>query len=352
MNEFHARYPIRLIMLTYGAWDHASSRERAVKYQPLLEANSAYRVRWLSRVPERPKNCIAKLTFPVVKRWLAIKRFSLLIFFKWDIIFIQRLFLPGWLLKLIRKRRIPIIFDFDDAIYLNVPGQPRNQERTARMIRASSQVIVSTSELISFCQDNGSIPVIICPPVDIDRFTPRSNDADQIFTIGWIGSLWTTKYLYEIKEALATVAKSRTVRLLFIGADPQYTLPGIPIDLEPWSYEKEPELLQQMTVGIMPLTDDEWARGKGGYKLLLYMAAGLPVVASPVGVNQEIIGHGATGFLASTQEQWITSLIHLCDDPALCKTMGAAGREIVVKQYSRKVCFEKLQKCFENILSH
>jgi glycosyltransferase involved in cell wall biosynthesis len=324
MNKFHAKSPIRLIMLTCGAWDHASSRERAVKYNPLLKANSAYCVLWIPRVPERPKNWMAKLTFLVVKRWLAIKRFSLLIFCKWDIIFIQRLFLPGWLLKLIRKRRIPIIFDFDDAIYLNVPGQPRNQERTARMIRASLRVIV-------------------------DRFKPRAKDADQIFTIGWIGSFWTTKYIYEIKDALATVAKSRTVRLLFIGADPKFSLSGIPIVIEPWSYEKEPELLQQMAVGIMPLTDDEWARGKGGYKLLLYMATALPVVASPVGVNQEIVQHGDTGFLATSQDEWVKYLIQLSDDPKLCRKMGTAGREVVVKQYSRDVCFEKLQNCLINL---
>jgi glycosyltransferase involved in cell wall biosynthesis len=352
MNKFHAKSPIRLIMLTCGAWDHASSRERAVKYKPLLKANSAYCVLWIPRVPERPKNWMAKLTFLVVKRWLAIKRFSLLIFCKWDIIFIQRLFLPGWLLKLIRKRRIPIIFDFDDAIYLNVPGQPRNQERTARMIRASLRVIVSTSELISFCQENGSDPVIIPTPVDIDRFKPRAKDADQIFTIGWIGSFWTTKYIYEIKDALATVAKSRTVRLLFIGADPKFSLSGIPIVIEPWSYEKEPELLQQMAVGIMPLTDDEWARGKGGYKLLLYMATALPVVASPVGVNQEIVQHGDTGFLATSQDEWVKYLIQLSDNPKLCRKMGTAGREVVVKQYSRDDCFEKLQKCLKNLIRY
>jgi glycosyltransferase involved in cell wall biosynthesis len=349
MNQFQTKSPLRLIMLTYGAWDHASSRERAVKYKPLLEANSAYHVCWIPRVPERAKSWMAKLTFPLVKRWLAIKRFSLLLFCKWDIIFIQRLFLPRWLLKLIRKRRIPIIFDFDDAIYLNVPGQPRNQERTSRMIRASSQVIISSSELISFCQENDSDPVIIPTPVDTDRFKPRLNDADKIFTIGWIGSFWTTKYLSEIKDALTTVVKSRTVRLLLNGADPKFSLSGIPIVIESWSYGKEPELLQQMTVGIMPLTNDEWARGKGGYKLLLYMATGLPVVASPVGVNQEIVQHGDNGFLASRQEEWVKYLIQLCDDPKLCRKMGMAGREVVVKQYSRDVCFEKLQKCMKNL---
>jgi glycosyltransferase involved in cell wall biosynthesis len=349
MNQFQTKSPLRLIMLTYGAWDHASSRERAVKYKPLLEATSAYHIWWIARVPEQPKNWIAKLAFPFIKRWLAIKRIALLIFLKWDIVFIQRLFLPGWQLKLMRKRRIPIIFDFDDAIYLNVPGQPRNQKRTARMIQASSQVIVSSSELMSFCHGNDSDPVVIPTPVDTDRFKPRSNNADQIFTIGWIGSFWTTKYLYEIKDALATVAKLRTMRLLLIGADPRFSLTGIPIVIKSWSYEKEPELLQQMTVGIMPLTDDEWAQGKGGYKLLLYMATGLPVVASPMGVNQEIVQHGKTGFLANNQDEWVKYLIQLSDDPKLCRKMGMAGREVVMKQYSREVCFKKLQICLKNL---
>lgn len=346
-----AKSPIRLLMLTYGAWDHASSRERAVKYKPLLEANSAYRVRWIPRVPERPKNRFAKLFFPVAKRWLAIKRFSLLIFCKWDVIFIQRLFLPNWALGLLKRRRIPIVFDFDDAIYLNVPGQSQNQEHTSRMIQAASQVIVSSSELNSFCQQNGESLFIIPTPVDTDRFMPRSQDFDQIFTIGWIGSFWTTKYLYEIGDALEAIAKSRSVRLLLIGADPKFTLPGVPVEIVPWTYGKEPEQIQRMSVGIMPLTDDEWARGKGGYKLLLYMSTGLPVVASPVGVNREIVQHGVNGFLASSQDEWIKYLIQLCDDQALCRKMGTAGREVIMKKYSRDFCFEKLQKCLENTLS-
>lgn len=347
MKEPHRKFPIRLLMLTYGAWDHASSRERAVKYKPLLETNSAYHVRWIPRVPEQPKNWFAKLLFPVAKRWLAIKRFSLMIFRKWDVIFVQRLFLPNWALRLLKRRRIPIIFDFDDAIYLNAPGQSQNQEHTARMIQAASRVIVSSSELNSFCQQNGESPLIIPTPVDTDRFMPRSEDFDQIFTIGWIGSFWTTKYLNEIADALEAIAKSRSVRLLLIGADPKFTLPGVPAEIVPWTYEDEPEQIQRMSVGIMPLTDDEWARGKGGYKLLLYMSTGLPVVASPVGVNREIVKHGETGFLASSQDEWIQYLIRLCDDPGLCRKMGVAGRSVVEKKYSRDVCFGKLQRCLK-----
>lgn len=346
MNNANTKYKLRLLMLTFGDWDHASSRERAVKYQPLLEANGKYQIYWIPRVPPRPKNLMNKIFFPFAKRFLAIKRTIVLIFGNWDVIFIQRLFLARWVLRILKYRRIPIIYDFDDAIYLDRPGQPRNQVQTISMIKSAAQVIVSSSELAPFCSEHGCNPVVIPTPVDPDRIQPRQIDhGEDVLTIGWIGSPWTTPYLYGIASALKKVVQTRKIKLLLVGADPEFKLDGIPVIYESWRYEREPELLQKMSVGIMPLPDDEWARGKGGYKLLLYMSAGLAVVASPVGVNNEIVAHGESGFLAATVDDWIKYLLQLCDDPALRQQMGKAGREIVMKRFSRAVCFEKLQRC-------
>jgi glycosyltransferase involved in cell wall biosynthesis len=350
MDNANTKYKLRLLMLTFGDWDHASSRERAVKYQPLLEANGRCKIYWIPRVSPRPKNLMNKIFFPVAKRFLAIKRTAFLIFGHWDVIFIQRLFLARWMLRVLKKRRVPIIYDFDDAIYLDRPGQLRNQMQTIAMINSAAQVIVSSLELVPFCREHSFDPVVIPTPVDPDRIQPRQIDhGEDVFTIGWIGSPWTTPYLHGIASALKKVAHLRKIKLLIVGADPEFKLDGIPVIYESWSYGREPELLQKMSVGIMPLPDDEWARGKGGYKLLLYMSAGLSVVASPVGVNNEIVAHGESGFLAVTQEDWIKYLLQLCDDPDLRQQMGRAGREIVMKRFSRAVCFEKLQRCLNQI---
>ena len=350
MNKANTKHKLRLLMLTFGDWDHASSRERAVKYQPLLEANGRYQIYWIPRVPPRPKNLMHKIFFPFVKRFLAIKRTIVLIFGNWDVIFIQRLFLARWVLRIPKYWRIPIIYDFDDAIYLDGPGQLRNQVQTIAMINSAALVIVSSSELVPFCHENGCNPVVIPTPVDPDRIQPHPIDhGEDLFTIGWIGSPWTTPYLCGIAFALKKVAHLRKIKLLIVGADPEFMLDDVAVIHESWSYEREPELLQKMSAGIMPLPDDEWARGKGGYKLLLYMSAGLAVVASPVGVNNEIVAHGESGFLAATEDDWIKCLLQLCDDPELRRKMGRLGRERILKRFSRAVCFEKLQRCLNQI---
>lgn len=346
MEKANTKDKLRLLMLTYGNWDHASSRERALKYQPLLEATGKCQICWIPRVPPQPKDWMGKILFPCAKRFLAIKRAIFLIIGRWDMIFIQRLFLTQWQLRLVKRKRVPIIYDFDDAIYLDRRGQPRNWVQTIAMIKSAAQVIIGSSELAPFCHEQDSNPVVIPTPVDPDRIQPRQIGlVDEVVTIGWIGSPWTTPYLLGVASALREVASLRNIKLLVIGANPGCALEGVSAIHEPWSYEREPELLQQMSIGIMPLPNDEWARGKGGYKLLLYMAAGLAVVASPVGVNNEIVVHGRSGFLAAAEEDWVDYLLQLCDDPELRQNMGREGRERVLERFSRAVCFEKLHGC-------
>ncbi len=336
----------RLLVLTYGSWDHASSRERALKYIDLLKSAGNCNIRWLPRVPRRSPSLMPRLIFPVRKQWLKIKRYYILLFFKWDIVFIQRLFLSSWLLKQLQKKKVSIRYDFDDAIYLDKPGESVNLKRTVTMIQAASKVMVSTPELVDFCKTYNCSPDIIATPVDTGRIRPGPvKKDDSTFTIGWIGSPSTTKYLEEIARPLVKVSKVRKINLLVVGADlRQYTLPDIPVTRAKWDYEQEPQLLQQMTIGVMPLPDNEWTRAKAGYKLLLYMSAGLAVIASPVGINKEIIVNGETGFLAQNQEEWIKYFIQLCDDPLLRNKMGARGRNLVMARFERLICFQKLKE--------
>ncbi len=329
----------RILMLTDGGWDHASSRIRAVQYQPLLE-EAGYEVRWLPRVPERGEGARGRIAFALEKRARWVQRAALLGLGRWDLVYVQRAFLPRWTLALLRRRGIPLVYDVDDALYLDAP------DRTAAMVEAACEVTVSSPELAAFCRAHGEEPVVVPTPVDVDRIQPPESqrEAGEPLVVGWIGSPWTAPYLREITPALAEVAAQRPLRLLVVGAGSEVVAaPGLSVEAEPWSYEREPEHLARMDVGVMPLPATPWAAGKGGYKLLLYMAAGLPVVASPVGINREIVREGETGFLADDAAAWAEALLRLHDDPALRQAMGATGRALAVERYSRHVCFDSLR---------
>lgn len=338
----------RILVLTDGNIDNASARIRAIQYIPFFEAHG-YKVAHIPRVPQRPTGQISKYTvFPVLKRWYSFKMGFSLLFRKWDVVFIQRIFIGQTFLKQLNKRSISIIYDFDDAIYIN-PRRPSDQEKTAIMIRNSTKVIVSTDYLAKFCRDNGQNPALIPSPVETDRIRPSEKQQNQTVTIGWIGSPWTSGFLELIEKPLIRLAEKYTFRFLTIGAKPEYRIPGINHIAKPWVFEEENDVLGQMNIGLMPLPSTEFAKMKGGYKLLQYMSAGLPCIASPVGINQTIVKTGENGYLASSEDEWYEALEKLLLDPVLRLRMGANGRKEALELYSREVCFEKLLEIIQEL---
>lgn len=329
-------------MLTYGNWSHASSRIRALAYIPMLEETGDWKVCHYSRAPEKKKGLGGMVSFALVKRLYTLKRYWLIAFYPWELIFAQRIFLSPAILLIIKWRRIPLVYDFDDAIYLG-----RGYKPTANMVKNADSVIVSSNELEGFCARLDKNVIIVPSPIDSDRFIKKVINPDvssRSFTIGWIGSPWTESYLEEVAEALRVVFREEHFKLLLIGASEKFNLEGVEIEKVPWSYQKEIEQLHRIDIGIMPLFNDEWSRGKGGYKLYQYMATGLPVVASPVGINTSIVDHGRTGFLAGTAEEWAKYLILLGKDLNLRKEMGKEGRRKVEADYSYNACFKKFNQ--------
>lgn len=333
----------RMLMLTDGNADNASARIRAIQYIPYFESHN-YKVIHIPRIPLRKNHPLPKYTFfPLLKRWYFVKMVFAILFKKWDMLFIQRIFISKNLLKILNNSSIPIFYDFDDAIYIN-PKRPENREKTANMIQHATKVIISTDYLMEFCLQNGKRAEIIPSPIEINRISPSVKLQDQIVTIGWIGSPWTSEFLELIKKPLQRLAEKYTFRFLTVGAKPEYKIPEINHVAKPWIFEAENEEIGQMDIGIMPLPKTDYARMKGGYKLLQYMSAGIPCVASPVGINQSIVKHGENGFLASTDEEWYLVLEKLINNPGLRQKLGANGRKDAIKLYSREVCFEKLFK--------
>lgn len=125
---------------------------------------------------------------------------------------------------------------------------------------------------------------------------------------------------------------------------------GVNATLKKWRLDNEVATLQSFDIGIMVLPDNEWTRGKGGYKLLQYMAVGIPCVASPVGINKELIRDGENGFLATTEEEWYENLSLLIDNPELRKKMGMRGRDFVVRNYSFEVAAPKLISALKGLI--
>jgi len=337
-----------MLMLTDGNSDNASARIRALQYIPFFEAKG-YSVTHIPRVPQRPSNLVSKYTiFPVLKRWYSLKMFLTIVLGKWDLVFIQRIFISEYLLNRLKNRSIPIVYDFDDAIYIN-QIRPENREKTANMVRYASKVIVSTEYLNEFCFSCGQKPEIIPSPVETDRIRPSEKNQDQIVTIGWIGSPWTSGFLELIEKPLQRLAEKHTFRFLTIGARSDYKILGINHIAKPWVFEDENENIGLMDIGLMPLPDTDWTRMKGGYKLLQYMSAGIPCVASPVGINQTIVKVGQNGFLASSEEEWYLTLEKLICDRELRIRLGANGRRDAIELYSREVCFGKLLKIIQEL---
>jgi Glycosyl transferases group 1 len=209
---------------------------------------------------------------------------------------------------------LPLVFDFDDAWHLRYSRSPNPLVRWTlgkkleRMARRADFVIVANKFLQSWAEDAGAKSVTCIPTVvDLRRYPQTALPAAEPFTIGWIGTPETAPYLDTIKGALKQVLAREGTRLLLVGADPSF-LPLPNVETQSWSEARKANLLQRRHVGIMPLPQGAWEYGKSGYKLVQYMAASRPVVASPVGVNRDVVKEGVNGFFAITEEEWIANL--------------------------------------------
>jgi glycosyltransferase involved in cell wall biosynthesis len=275
---------------------------------------------------------------------------------KYDLVWMEKEILP-WIPasieKFLLKSSIPCIIDYDDAIYHRYDQHPNFLIRMAlsnkieKLMLSSNVIIVGNQYIAEYAVDAGAKQVEILPTVvDTNIYTQKNYKGNSNFTIGWIGSPTTSPYVKVAIPALNQLCQNSDVNFSAIGALKK-DMVEISVQLIPWLAETEVQELNRFDVGIMPLPDTPWERGKCGFKLIQYMAAGLPVIASPVGINTEIVDHGITGFLASTTEDWVKYLRILKDDSELRRTMGIAGRRIVEEKYSLEMVAPKLISIFK-----
>ncbi len=252
---------------------------------------------------------------------------------EFDVVFTNRdLAGPGLFCERQLYRKNPgIIYDFDDALFVGP-----NESSVAWMCEHAAWVTPGNEYLANFARQFTNHVTVIPTIIDTDAYEPRINGANGHVRVGWSGSdqsIGTT--LIPRLETLAQLQRDVSFELVVItNTRPRLNVSGLRWSFIPWRAEDEPHLSRQFDIGIMPLRDDAFQRGKCGLKLLQYMAAGLPTVASPVGVNESIVRHGTTGVHAKSEADWHDALSTLVRDHDLRATMGRAGRQRCEQDYS------------------
>jgi hypothetical protein len=263
-----------------------------------------------------------------------------------DAVWIERELLAG---RFTLERFItrPSVLDVDDAIWLT--GQSGYSERVA----SECFGVIAGNSFIAEHYRNFARQVWIVPTsVDTDLWVPRAAGGGGEWTIGWIGTAANLDYLSAIEQPLSDFLRRRSDARLLVVSDREPAFEKLPAGtwrFERWSEEREVELVASMDVGLMPLPDTEWAKGKCGAKMLLYMASGLPVLVTPIGSNAEILALGRVGLGPRTPEEWSAALESLYLDRGLAAQYGAAGREIVARSYSVKANSARLAEIFRQV---
>lgn len=264
-----------------------------------------------------------------------------------DIVFLQRKRPPLLVLALLKRMGKKIVYDFDDAIMFknSLSANPYSLRRRLsfrRMLRFADLVIAGNEFLRA---EAGGYPrrVEVLPTsIDIERYGQKEYVAGDTIHIGWIGDHGSIHYMESYREVWEELGRRYKNVALTIICDIFIETKDIPLVRRVWSSEKEVEYLQGLDIGVMPLFDDLWSRGKCGFKIIQYMGVGLPVVCTPVGINRDAVEPGVNGFWAGTPSEWIERLTLLVEDAELRRRMGSAGRERLLKSYTVQACAPRL----------
>lgn len=354
----------RILVLSKYPRMGASSRLRTLQYLPMLEqqgfnfaVHSLFDEAYLNNLyGTGGRSRLAVLGY-YFKRLLTLSTV-----WRYDLVWIEKElfpYFPAVFEKLLAVFGVKYIVDYDDAVFHNYDLSNHAVVRKLLgkkidTVMANSNCVIAGNAYLAGRAQAAGAKRIECVPTVIDqsRYAPLTKTNCDSIVIGWIGSPSTQKYIINIKDALRTVCEKHGAKLLLVGAtaDIVKDLLGINVEVAAWSEATEVEMIQRMGVGIMPLPDGPWEKGKCGYKLIQYMACAVPVIASPVGVNVDIISRSECGFLAEGSEQWIDSLEALLSSPEQREMLGKAGRKAVEKKYSLQVQAPHLACIFNSII--
>jgi len=342
------RYGPRGASSRYRLWQYVSLLKRAghrVEVRPLLDDGYLEKLYSTGRRPQR------WLISGYTRRLADVFRTA-----QFDAIICEQEvfpFLPASVERLFQRSRSRFLVDFDDSAHDKYSKSAILRNKIPRLMAAADAVIVGNNYLAEYARQFARQVYLIPSVVDLSGYGDRTSfPASRVVRVGWIGTPVTANLLKDLLPLMKRLQSQHPGLVFrFIGAGPDFDLRGLQAELPPWSEETEAGLLLECDIGIMPLPDNEFTRGKCGLKLIQYMATGLPVVASPVGVNCEIVDDGKNGYLAGSPEQWLDRLDMLVRDPELRLRFGRAGRAKVAAGYTLEYGFSKWQEILEGTSS-
>ena len=352
---------MKVLMLSRYGRLGASSRMRTYQYLPWLEAagfeitlaplfSDAY-VQGLQRNTKSPLEAL---------RAYAGRVQALFSSRQFDLLWIEKEtlpWLPAWFEKILLSGAVPYVLDYDDAVF-HYYDESRNRAVKAllagkhpELMQGAALVVAGNQYLAEFARQARAPHVEVVPTViDLARYpvaTRKGAAGGALPCVGWIGQRATASFLAPYVPLFERLSAQGRARFAAIGIDAQSL--GLPMTSIAWTEQTEVASISSFDIGIMPLLDGSFERGKCGYKLIQYMACGLPVVASPVGVNCQIVEHGVNGFLAETPEQWEQALQTLLADADLRQRMGQAGRKKVEQEYCIQVTGPKMAALLRDV---
>jgi len=342
--------------------NHAANREQSITLAALTAGlnrpSSRFRIRqYISRLAEH--GVIVKEHMPFSDKtyyfpgpFKAVTRVPALFRSRdADLVWISREFAAGYeTFERLLKR--PRILDVDDAVWLH---RPFGWFAMPDIARAMDAVIAGNANLAEYFGKYCKKVYVVPTAIDLDRYTlrpePKSEQRDK-FVIGWTGSSSNFKYLDTIEPVLNRFIREYDRAELILTADRPWEyslLPAEKVRFIPWSMEEEVSVLHSMSVGIMPLAEDKWSRGKCAFKMLQYMGVGLPVIVSPVGMNREVLDKGDVGLAASSPDEWYEALVTLYKDRSLQVKSGLEGRKVVEQFYNADIIARELADIFKSL---
>lgn len=333
---------MKAVFLARGK-DHPATRYRVLQYIDHLQSHQIE-----TQVETFPASIFAW--------WQLLKRLKTA-----AIVFIQKKRVNSFWLSRIKRNGSKIIYDVDDAVMFassrhQSPHSPSRMKHFIKMVKMSDAIITGNTYLKSLTEPHNSCVYIVPTPIDLSKYSVKKyhsekEDADNKITLGWIGGGKSLVFLKKLLPLLEDLARRHKHLQLKIVCNEFFTSKTLPIIEKSWSEADETEDILSFDIGLAPLPDDPWSRGKCAAKLLQYMAGGVASIASPVGIHNDIVKDGINGFLAANPKEWYGKLSNLVQNTSLRRQIGQAARKTVAETYSVQVNARKMLAIFQEIAS-
>lgn len=349
---------VRILFLPAQPGDHPSTTSRVLAYIPLLEARG-----WRCTVHEPTAAAFRGLERggPFARAayytmWLGRRLADILTAHRYDVVFVQRDLFPfsaGLLERALLARHSAVVYDTDDALHVPQPGHSTSIFQSLRPLakyddfaRRVAAVLVASEELASHARTLNPECEIFPMTIDIARFrrAREQRGAGGQVVVGWSGSRASLRYLEQLRRPLAAAVEAGARVRIITGAPEAVPDLGVAVEVVPWTAEREAADLVALDIGLLPLADDAFERGKFPYKAVQYGAAGIPVVASNVGHTKELVRDGVTGFIVGSTAEWIERLSQLIVDAGLRRSLGEAAARYAAAEYSAEAHADRLDR--------